>query len=189
MANINKVEFGFSKFAYQILGEEASTPVIINGSVKMKLELETVSDVFEADDIDYWTDEYIKSASGELEIALLPDEFLTNVLGYIKLANGALAEPDRGGNKKPCHIIFEGQGDKHARRRAFLNVNFGVADEGEYATGRGVRTTTLTFNVQGQTLPSGERIRKFTLNPDDAGYSTIFESGIQESDLTKAVGV
>lgn len=95
----NKVKFGLSEVHYAkftgynaTTGEpEFATPVAIPGAVNLTLDAEGEESPFYADNIKYYKEYANNGYSGELEIALLPESFRTDILGEIK-ENGVLVE-------------------------------------------------------------------------------------------------
>ena len=80
----NKVKFGLSKAYYAIFDETAGTygtPVALPGAVSLSLEQQGETSTFRADNIDYWTSVSNNGYEGDLELALIPDSFLTDVMG------------------------------------------------------------------------------------------------------------
>lgn len=187
----NSVQFGFKKFAYQI-ADGKSKPVLVEGGVKFYTENSTSEVTFEADDNPtYYADTKIEKVTGELEMANLPDSFLIDVLGYIRLSNGAIAPVD-GAKKKVVHMFTQGNEASNEEtkgvRRAYLNCSFGEIAKDEQETGKNIKTKVIPFTVLGKTLPTGELIRKFRLLEGDPGYETLYTEGITDS-LAKATSV
>ena len=90
------------------------------GAVSLSVSAEGDSTPFYADNIAYYTDITNNGYSGDLELALLPDAFKKDVLGYQEDANGVLYE---NADATPVHfaLMFEFDGDKHAKRHVLYN--------------------------------------------------------------------
>lgn len=185
MSNENKrvVRRGFKKFAYQLADEVGAKPVIVLGAVTISAEKEVNEINFSADDLeDYYTEFSGGKYSGEVELASLPDKMKIEVLGYIRLSNGALALP-KNPVRKNCHIYTEGIIAEKGKapvglRKVFLNCNFGYDKGDEQATGNDIKTTTVPFNVNGITLSDGTFIEKFELKEGEAGYDKLYTDGV-----------
>ena len=87
MATKNKVKFGLKNVHYALLqeGEEGAitygTPVPMPGAVSMSLAPQGDTNTFYADNIAYYVSTANNGYQGDLEIAVIPDSFRTDVLG------------------------------------------------------------------------------------------------------------
>lgn len=116
----NKVKFGLKNVYYSVITETSSgitygTPVAIKGAVSLSLSKLGDSYDFYADDIIYYNSNANQGYEGDLEIAMLPDEFKKDVLGETADTNGALTEI-ASVSQKFFALGFEVQGDDKARR-------------------------------------------------------------------------
>lgn len=172
-----KVEFGLSNVhvgSYEI-GEDnvvtMGTPMHIPGAVGLTLEEESELYQFFADDSAYYSQYSGASETGELTMALFPDEFKTQFLGYVKTDDGGIAKVN-GAKKTPIYIVFEGQTDDKRRRHILYNVTCGSITR-EWATVEDqpeVMTDVLGITVTGD--PS-TGIVKATYKEGDAGYDKL----------------
>lgn len=118
----NKVRFGLKKCYYALVTESEDattgvitisfgTPVPMPGAVSLSLSPEGEVSNFYADDRVYYTTSSNAGYSGDLEMALIPDSFLTDVLKETKDANGVLLE---NREVEPAHfaLLFEFSGDQ-----------------------------------------------------------------------------
>ena len=126
MANTNKVKFGL-KGCYYAVGTEASngsltygTPVALPGAVSLSLEASGENTPFYADNIVYYTANGNAGYSGDLELALIPDAFKKDVLGFAEDANGIIYE-DANAEIKHFALLFEFAGDTHKTRHVMYN--------------------------------------------------------------------
>lgn len=173
----NKVEYGLSNVHYAVGTTSAegaltfATPKRLPGAVSM--DRDRKSDVYEfsADDAIYYSTSTSDGESIKLTMAMFPDDFKKEVLGYIAGTKGGLAEPTTP-KTKPIAILFEGKGDQHATRHMFLNCIPGVIEKGFKTLEKGkpeVQVETLTLNFLGM---NGHSHIKFI--PSDAAYATLF---------------
>lgn len=172
-----KVEFGLSNVhvgSYEI-GEDnvvtMGTPMHIPGAVGLTLEEESELYQFFADDSAYYSQYSGASETGELTMALFPDEFKTQFLGYVKTDDGGIAKVN-GAKKMPIYIVFEGQTDDKRRRHILYNVTCGSITR-EFATVEDqpeVMTDVLGITVTGD--PS-TGIVKATYDEGSTGYATL----------------
>ena len=104
-------------------------------------------------------------------MALFPDDFKTQFLGYVKTDDGGVAKV-KGAKKTPIYIVFEGQTDDKRRRHILYNVTCGSITR-EYATVEDqpeVMTDVLGITVVGD---SKTGIVKATYNEGSAGYDKL----------------
>ena len=92
----NRVKFGLRNchYAKATLGEDGKvtfgTPVAMPGAVSLSLDAEGDNDPFYADDTVYYMVSNNNGYSGDLEIALIPESFLTDILKEGKTAEEML---------------------------------------------------------------------------------------------------
>ena len=65
-----------------------ATPIIVPGTVSLSMESESTVDPFYADGIAYYMPSGATSTTGTLENALLPDQMLKDIYGYVEDTNG-----------------------------------------------------------------------------------------------------
>ena len=94
----NKVKFGIKNCFYAVatIADDGSatyaTPVALKGAVSLSLEAQGDNSPFYADDITYYMSAANSGYQGDLELALIPDSFKKDVLGYAEDTNGILYE-------------------------------------------------------------------------------------------------
>ncbi len=119
----NKVKFGLKNVYYAVVTETDGvitfgTPVAIKGAVNLSLSASGDTNDFYADDVKYWTGTSNNGYEGDLEIALIPDSFKTDVLGFTQTAEGGILETGDEKAKKFA-LLYEINGD--AERRRFVD--------------------------------------------------------------------
>ena len=99
MANTsNRVKFGLKNCHYAIATLAADgtvtfgTPVALPGAVSLSLDAEGDNDPFYADDSVYYMVSNNNGYSGDFELALIPESFLTDVMHETEDANGVIVE-------------------------------------------------------------------------------------------------
>jgi len=182
MPNTNKVKFGLSNVYYAVatIGDDGSatygTPKRLPGAVNLSLDAQGENTPFYADNIVYWTSSGSAGYEGDFELALIPDDFKKDVMGYKEDSNGILYEP-ASPVTNPFALLFQFEGDKHGVRHVLYNCNAGrAAIESE--------TTTDTTEPKTDTIPitatsiynaaTDENIVKSRVTKDDAPYAGWF---------------
>jgi phi13 family phage major tail protein len=122
----NKVKFGLKNVHYAVVTETDGvvtydTPEPIPGAVNLTLDAAGESVQFYADDRVYFEENTNDGYTGNLEIALIPDDFRKDVLGEIEDANGALIE-NKDAKAKHFALLFEFDGDAKKTRHVLYYV-------------------------------------------------------------------
>ena len=117
----NKVRFGLKNahYAKATFDEEGNvsyaTPKRIPGAVSLSLDAEGGTENFYADDIAYYILNNNSGYEGDLELALIPEDFLKEILHENEDANGVLAE-NANVEFERFAFLFEFTGDVRAIR-------------------------------------------------------------------------
>ena len=95
--NMNKVKFGLSNVHIAKITEKDGeitygTPFKMPGAKSLTADPEGDITKFYADNIVYYISNSNQGYSGDLEVAMLVEEFLTQILGQTKDKNGALMQ-------------------------------------------------------------------------------------------------
>lgn len=122
----NKIKFGLKNVHYAVVTETGGeitydTPKPIRGAVNLTLDAAGESVQFYADDRVYFEENTNDGYTGNLEIALIPDEFRVDVLGDELDANGALIE-NKDAKAKHFALMFEFDGDAKKTRHVLYYV-------------------------------------------------------------------
>ena len=122
----NKVKFGLSNcyMAPITLGENNSytygTPIAIPGGVNLTLNPAGDTNDFYADNVIYFSSTANQGYEGDLEIALIPDEVRTKILGESTDTNGAYVESS-GDKVEGFAFGFQINGDSANRKYWYYN--------------------------------------------------------------------
>lgn len=125
---MNKVKYDLRKthYAPQIAGEDGTisfeTPVAIPGSVSLSLEAQGEITPFYADGIVYFNSASNNGYDGDLEVALLPESFRTDILGEELDGKKVLVE-NANAKQKPFALLFEFAGDEKGIRHVMYNCS------------------------------------------------------------------
>lgn len=126
MADTNKIKYGIKNCYYAVATISTtgtatySTPVAMPGAVSISLDAQGDTSKFYADNIVYFTTVANNGYEGDLELAKVPDTFLTDCLGFIRDASGVLVE-DAGANPAHFALMFQFEGDVNAKRTVLYN--------------------------------------------------------------------
>ena len=119
----NKVRYGLKNVHYALITEAADgaltfgVPKRILGAVSIGMQRKGEKVNFPADDnSDYYARAVNDGYDGDLELALVPDEFLIDCLGERTDDNGVQVE-NRDGKAAPFALLFEFDGDETKTRR------------------------------------------------------------------------
>lgn len=126
----NKIKYGLKNVyaAIQTVtdGEYTyATPVAIPGAVSLSLEAEGEDSPFYADDCVYFMAAGNNGYSGDLEIALIPEWFRTDILNEKADANGVLVERADNAEAVKFALLFEFSGDASQVRHVMYNCSCG----------------------------------------------------------------
>jgi len=146
-----KVKFGFKNAYYAKITETEGkisygTPVKLNGAVSMSLAAAGELVQFYADDSLYFSDNTNNGYDGTLELALVPDDFKTDILGETLDANQVMVE-NATGVSNPFALLCEFTTDNGAKKFAFYNC---IASRPELAAttmGETKEVSTETLNL------------------------------------------
>ena len=107
-------EDGVTKYTYE-------APQVIPGAVSISLDAEGDSSPFYADGIVYFRSNTNNGYSGDLEIALIPEWFRTDILQEKLDSNGVLVEKSDNAGSVKFALLFEFDGDVRAIRHVMYN--------------------------------------------------------------------
>jgi len=148
----NKVKFGFKNCYYATITEGAGgaitygTPKKLNGAVSMSLSASGDNTEFYADDSLYWSEENNNGYEGTLELALIPDDFAKDCLGYTLDTNNVISESATNATA-PFALLCEFTADDGAIKYAFYNCHATRPDISGTTKGENKEVQTETLNI------------------------------------------
>lgn len=122
----NKIKYGIKNVYYAIATIAADgtatydTPVALPGAVSLAMEPQGENEPFYADNIVYWVGAGNSGYEGDLEVALITDDFKKDVLGYIEDAKDVLVE-DMNAPAVHFALLFQFEGDVKATKHVMFN--------------------------------------------------------------------
>lgn len=128
--NENKVRFGLRKVHYALGtpdgegGYTYGTPIPFPGAVSLNMDPRGDTEIFYADDIEYYLAGGSNGYDGSLEVARARDNFREDVMNESLDANGVLNE-NANAEAKVFALLFEFEGDQRARRHALYGCKAG----------------------------------------------------------------
>lgn len=181
----NKVKFGLKSAYYAVatIANDGSatfgTPKPLPGAVSLSLDPQGDNSAFRADNMDYYTSNGSNGYSGNLELALLPDDFRKDVLGEAVAGNGVQYEELR---PPVVHfaLLFQIEGDVKAARHTMYNCTATRPSVGSSTTESGAVTpVTDTLNISASSVYVSaleKDIVKGKVQQGDSAYSDWFSA-------------
>lgn len=174
----NKVKFGLKNVhVFPITTDSADEVVFgdvikVPGAVTLGLDAEGDANEFYADDMVYWAEYSNNGYSGDLEIALIPEEFEVKILGNTRDANGAIVE-SADDKSVPYALAFEFDGDDKKTRHILYHVTSSRPSIQGQTKEAQTTPTTDTLSMKAIAATDTRQI-KARLTEGSTGYDTFF---------------
>ena len=178
-----KVKFGFKNCYYAKITETGGvvtygTPKQLKGAVSMSLSPSGDKTEFYADDSLYFSDENNNGYEGSLELALIPEDFATDCLGYTLDENNVLVE-NANNITTPFALMSEFTADDGAIKYVFYNCQATRPDlNGQTkAETKDVQPETLNITIRPRAdgLVLGHTTSTTSSQIADAWYNAVYE--------------
>jgi len=173
----NKVKFGLKNCHYAKATLDVDTgkvtfgtPVAIPGAVNLSLDPEGDTEPFYADDMVYYVTTANNGYSGDLEVALIPDSFRTDILHEEEDSNGVLVENSQV-ETEHFALLFEFSGDKKKIRHCLYYCSASRPTIEGKTTEDSKEVQTETLEITASPMPDGVVKVKTGSNTSDTTYS------------------
>lgn len=175
----NKVKYGLSRCYYAVFNESAGTYGTVKqlpGAVSLSLEQQGETTPFRADNIDYWTSVSNNGYEGDLELALIPDDFLTDIMGEVADSTTGLQYEIATAKPKAFALLFQFEGDDKATRHVMYNCKASRSGVGSQTTPDGaIEPQTETISIKASARPT-DNIVKAKCKEGDTCYANFFSA-------------
>lgn len=156
----NKVKFNISNAHYALLNQNDNgdvtfgTPVALPGAVSLSLDPTGEPESFYADGIEYYVINNNQGYDGDLELAMIPESFRTDVLMETTDSNNVLVE---NSNSQTGHfaLLFEFDGDIKKIRHVMYNCSASRPGISSQTNTENKEVQTETLKVKARPLASG----------------------------------
>ena len=170
----NKVKYGLSKCYYAVVTTNGyATPVALPGAVNLSLDQEGETNAFRADNIDYYVSVSNNGYSGDLELALIPDSFLTDVMGEVVDGTTGVQYEIADKNPKAFALLFQFEGDEKATRHVLYNCKATRPTLNSETTGETIEPVTETLSIRA-TARDADHLVKAKCKEGDSSYTSWF---------------
>ena len=178
----NKVKFGLSNvhIAKMTIGENGAvsygTPFAIKGAVSLSLDAEGDSEPFYADNMKYYESYANNGYSGDLEVAKLPDQFYTDILGQKVDENGGMLE-NVNDTISPFALMYQIEGDQTGTRFCYYNTTVSRPSTEANTTEdtKTPSTDTLSITTSARTDTGDVRYKLPLTDENKTAYDAFFD--------------
>ncbi len=179
----NKVKFGLSNvhIAKMIIGEEGDitygTTFPIKGAVSLSLDAEGDSEPFYADNMKYYESYANNGYTGELEVAKLPEQFYTEILGQKQDTNGGILE-NINDTISPFAFMYQIEGDQTGTRFCYYNTTVSRPSTEANTTEdtKTPDTETLSITTSARTDTGDVRYKLPLTDENKVAYNAFFDA-------------
>ena len=186
MPKKNKVKFNICNVHYALItkGENGAvtfgTPVAMPGAVSLKLDPNGEPEIFYADGVEYYVINNNQGYDGELELAMIPEEFRVDVLKEEDDENHVLIE---NANSETGHfaLLFEFDGDIHKIRHVMYNCSASRPTIESATNEESKEVKTETLSLKARPLANGMVKAKTGDSTTEATYNAWYETVYQPS--------
>lgn len=161
-----------------------AAPQAIPGAVSLSLDAEGESSPFYADGIVYFRTTSNNGYSGDLEIALIPEWFRTDILKEVKDNNGVLVETNTNMESVYFALLFEFDGDVHGIRHVMYNCTASRPSIESETKEENIEPTTETLSLTADPREDG-LVKSRTGDDTDSAVYQNWYNAVYVPDLTE----
>ena len=189
---MNKVKFGLKNVSYALATIDSETgvysygtPALIPGAVDLALSPEGDTAEFFADDLLYFSRANNQGYSGDLEIAIVPEAFLTDIMGMEEDDNGALIE-NATQVPLPFALGFQVDGDTTGKKVWLYNCTCARPEDGSGTKDKGITPVTekLSLIVAPRLSDSQVKASMVLNDTNSVAYAAFFTAVYEEVNAT-----
>ena len=179
--NNNKVKFNLKNVHYALLTlsdqgvPSFGTPVAVPGAVSLSLDANGEPENFYADGRVYYVINNNMGYDGDLELAMIPESFRTDVLHEELDDNGVLIENSES-ELEAFALLFEFDGDKKHIRHVLYNCAASRPGTQGKTNEESKEVQTETLTLKATPLPDGKVKAKTGNSTDTATYNNWYQS-------------
>lgn len=161
MARENKVKYGLSNVHYALIKETSDgdvsfeKPVRIPGAVSISMAAQGDQEEFYAENAAYYISYANGGYQGDLEIAVIPDQFRQDVLGEELDATDDVLVETAAAEGNAFALLYQFSGDAHNTLRVLYNCKAGRPEEASSTTGKTKTPKTEKLSITASPLPDG----------------------------------
>lgn len=177
----NKIKYNLKNVHYAVMSDSVENlvtyekPVAIPGSVSISLDAQGDISPFYADGIVYYKSAANNGYEGDLEVALLPESFRTDVLGEELDAKKVLIE-NANAKQTPFALLFEFDGDEKAIRHVLYNCSATRPSVESNTKEESIEPVTETLTISATPLSDGNIKAKTGDTTDEVTYSKWYDA-------------
>ena len=178
----NKVVYGlenahYAKLTFGVGGTPTfATPVALKGSVEFKMDPETNSVEFAADnDSQYFTEDENNGYSGTLTIANMPLSFRQDILGEVLDETDGTITELADAKFSPFALLFQFDGDETKTRHVLYYCNGSRASISS-KTGKDISGVELPFKAKQLVIGDKKIIKTQTTSAESTKYTDWFKA-------------
>ena len=181
MSKANKVKFNIRNVHYALLtiAEDGSysfgTPVPMPGAVSLSMDPNGEPSVFYADGYAYYTISNNQGYEGDLELAMVPDSFRTDVLKENLDKNKVLVEEASVATEQFA-LLFEFDGDINKIRHVLHNCSAARLSFESATTGDEIEVKTETLSIKASPLQNGLVKARTSATTTSTAYDNWYKS-------------
>ncbi|MCD7959632.1 MAG: phage tail protein [Ruminococcus sp.] len=192
MSGKNKVKFNICNVHYASLTVDDDcaatfgTPVAMPGAVSISMDPTGELESFYADGVEYYVINNNQGYDDDLELAMIPESFRTDILKESADSNNVLIE-DANSETGSFALLFEFDGDVHKIRHVLYNCSASRPSIESKTNEEDKEVQTETLTIKARPLASGYVKAKTGDDTDSAVYDAWYDS-VYEPDMTTAEG-